>query len=133
MIMNLKFQVEEVRRIEEILRSELEVKEKEKDSLETKIVSLRKEITKILDEIISAQRPYRDRSGLGYNQKHIEKGLSSMTTEEEEKQKTYVEVTIGFTKKEECKPPYENDRKEDYRRMAPSRRPRFHNQQPTME
>jgi hypothetical protein len=35
MILKLKFQVEEARRIEEILRSQLEVKEKEKESLET--------------------------------------------------------------------------------------------------
>jgi hypothetical protein len=35
MIMKLKFQVEEARRIEEILRSQLEEKEKEKESLET--------------------------------------------------------------------------------------------------
>jgi hypothetical protein len=40
--------------------------------------------TKILDEIINAQRSYHDRSGLGYNQTHTEKGSSSMTTEEEE-------------------------------------------------
>jgi hypothetical protein len=90
--------VEEARRIEEILESQLEEKEKEKESLEIEIVSLRKEIqkrdmqqnnTKILDEIISAQRPYHDRSGLGYNQKHTEKGSISMTTKEEAEQKTY--------------------------------------------
>jgi hypothetical protein len=45
MIMNLKVQVEEARRIKEILRSQLEEKEK-KESLETQIVSLRKEIHK---------------------------------------------------------------------------------------
>jgi len=33
--MNLKFQVEEARRIEEILKIQLEEKEKEKESLET--------------------------------------------------------------------------------------------------
>jgi hypothetical protein len=39
--MNLKLQVEETKNIEEILKSQLEEKEKEKEILETKIVSLR--------------------------------------------------------------------------------------------
>jgi hypothetical protein len=81
--------------------------------------------TKILDGIINAQRPYHDRSRLGYNQTHTKKDLSSMTTKEEAQQRTYVEVTIGFTRKEECKFSHENDQKEDYRRMTPSRRIRF--------
>jgi hypothetical protein len=69
--------------------------------------------TKILDEIISVQRLYHDRSGLGYNQTYREKGSSSMTTKEQAKHKTYAEVTRGFTKKEKCKPSYENDRQEN--------------------
>jgi uncharacterized protein YigA (DUF484 family) len=82
MIMNLKFQVEEARRIEETLKNQLEEKEKIKESLEAEIVSLRKELqkkdmqqnnTKILDEIISSQRPYYDKSGLGYKQMHTER------------------------------------------------------------
>jgi hypothetical protein len=118
MILKLKIKVEESKRIEEILRSQLEVKEKEKESLETKIVSLRKEIhkrdmqqnnIKILDEIISAQRSYHDRSGLGYNQTHIENASSYMIVEGEAEQRTYAEFTRGFTKKEECNPSYEND------------------------
>jgi hypothetical protein len=56
-----------------------------------------------------------------------------MTTKEEAEQRTYVEVTKGLTKKEECKPSHENDREYYYRRMAPYRRPRFHNQNPTKE
>jgi hypothetical protein len=67
-----------------------------KESLEGKIVSLRKELqkkdmqknnTKILDEIIIIQRPYYDNSRIGYKQMHIEKGSSSMTTEKEVEQR----------------------------------------------
>jgi hypothetical protein len=65
--------------------------------------------TKILDEIISAQRSYHDRSRLRYNQKHTEKGSSFMTIEEEVEQRTYAKVTRGFIGKGECNPSHEND------------------------
>jgi predicted RNase H-like nuclease (RuvC/YqgF family) len=77
MIINLKVQVRRSQRIEETLKNQLEEKEKMKESLEAEIVSLRKELqkkdmqqnnTKILDEIINSQRPYYDKSGLGYKQ-----------------------------------------------------------------
>jgi len=42
--MSLKFQIEEDKTIEEILRSQLEEKEKTIGSLEEKIVSLRKDL-----------------------------------------------------------------------------------------
>jgi hypothetical protein len=74
-ITELKFQVEEDRRIEETLISQLEEKEKMIENLEAKIVTLRKDIkkdmqhknTKTLDEIINNQRPYYDMSRLVYN------------------------------------------------------------------
>jgi hypothetical protein len=65
--------------------------------------------TKILDEIVSTQRMYHDKSGLRYNQTHTEKGSSSMTIEEEAEEKTYTKVIRGFTKKGECNPAHEND------------------------
>jgi nickel-dependent lactate racemase len=77
MITKLKIQVEEDKRIEEALRNQLEEREKVIEILEEEIVTLRKDLqkkdmqqnnTKILDEIISSQRPYYDRTGLGYNQ-----------------------------------------------------------------
>jgi hypothetical protein len=46
MITSLKIQIEEERRIEEILRSHLEEKEKTIGSLESEIVSLRKDLQK---------------------------------------------------------------------------------------
>jgi hypothetical protein len=80
--MKLNIQVEEDIRIEETLRSQLEEKEKMIESLEEEIVTMRKYLqqqnsTKILDEIINNQRPYYDRSRLGYNQMHTEKGSRS--------------------------------------------------------
>jgi hypothetical protein len=80
--------------------------------------------TKVLDEIISSQRPYYDKSGLGYNQ--IEKGSSSKTTE----QRSYAETVRGSPKKEEGK----RNQEEYYRDTAPPRRFRIQNQQqPTIE
>jgi hypothetical protein len=46
MIMSLKVQIEEDKRIEEILRSQLEEKEKIIGILESKVVSLRKYLQK---------------------------------------------------------------------------------------
>jgi regulator of replication initiation timing len=86
MIMNLKVQVEDTRGIEETLKNQLEENEKMKESFEAEIVSLRKELqkkevqqndTKILDEIVSIQRPYYEKSRLGYQQPHTKKGLTS--------------------------------------------------------
>jgi hypothetical protein len=91
MIMKLKIQVEEDKRIEEALINQLEEKEKMIESLEAEIVTLRKDLqkkymqqnnTKILDEIINSQRPYYDRTRLGYNQMQTEKGSSSKSTKQ---------------------------------------------------
>jgi hypothetical protein len=77
----------------------LEENDKMKESLEVKIVSLRKELqkkdmqqnnTKILDEVIIIQRPYYGKSRLRYKKTHTEKGLSSITTEKEEEQNSDV-------------------------------------------
>jgi predicted acetyltransferase len=74
MVMNIKVQLEESIKIEETFKNQLEEKEKMKEILEAKIVSLRKELqkkgmqqnnTKILDEIINIQRPYYEKYILG--------------------------------------------------------------------
>jgi hypothetical protein len=110
----------------------LEEKDKMIEGLEAEIVTLRKYLqmkdmqqnnTRILDEIISSQRPYYDKSGLGYNQ--TEKGLSSKTTEQEAEQRSYAEIVRGSPKREEGKKIQE----EDYRDTAPPRRFRIQNQQ----
>jgi len=87
MTVKLKIQVEKDKRIKEALRGQLDEKDKRIKNLESKIVTLRKYLqkkdmkensTKVLDEIISSQRTYHDKSRLGYNQ--TEKGSSSKTT-----------------------------------------------------
>jgi hypothetical protein len=128
MIMKLKIQVEEDKIIKEALRGQLDEKDKMIEGLEAEIVTLRKYLqkkdmqqnnTKVLDEIISSQRPYHDKYGLGYNQ--TEKGSSSKTTE----QRSYAEIVRGSPKKEEGK----RNQEEDYRDTAPPRRFRIQNQQ----
>jgi hypothetical protein len=69
-----------------------------------------------LDDIISSQKYYLDKSRLGYNQK--EKGSSSKTIEKETNPKRYVETIKGDKK----------IYKEDYRDTPPLRRFRFQNQ-----
>jgi hypothetical protein len=80
MITKLKVQIEEDKRIEEALKEQLEGKDRIIGNLEVEIVTLRKDIqnknmqnsSKVLDDIISSQKSYLDKSGLGYNQ--TEKG-----------------------------------------------------------
>jgi hypothetical protein len=121
MITKLKVRIEEDKRIEEALKEQLEGKDRIIGNLEAEIVTLRKDIqkknmqnnSKVLDDIISSQKSYLDKSELGYNQ--IENGSSSKTTEKETSQKSYVE-TIKEDKK---------IYKEDYRDTPPPRRFKF--------
>jgi hypothetical protein len=72
--------------------------------LEAEIVTLRKDLqkknmqnnSKVLDDIISSQRPNHDKSRLGYNQ--TEKGSSSKETEQETYQNIYAEIIKGDRK-----------------------------------
>jgi hypothetical protein len=73
--------------------------------------------SKVLDDIISSQKSYLDKSGLGYNQ--TEKGSSSKTIEKETNPKSYAETIKGDKK----------IYKEYYRDTPPPRRFRFQNQQ----
>jgi NACalpha-BTF3-like transcription factor len=88
MIKSLKLQIEEDTRIEEVIRIQLEEKEKMIGILEAKVVSLRKGLqkkymqqksTEILDKIIKNQISSDDRFGLGYNKVQNEKFLGSKT------------------------------------------------------
>jgi hypothetical protein len=125
MITKLKVQKEEDKRIEEALKEHLEGKERIIGNLEAEIVTLRKDIqkknmqnsSKVLDDIISSQKSYLDKSGLGYNQ--TEKGSSSKTTEQETNPKSYAKTIKGDKK----------IYKEDYRDTPPPRRFGFQNQQ----
>jgi hypothetical protein len=74
------------------------------EKLEVEIVTLRKDIqkknmqnnSKVLNDIISSQRPNSDKFGFGYNQ--TEKGSSSKTKEQETYPKIYAETIKGDKK-----------------------------------
>jgi hypothetical protein len=74
-IIHLKTQIEEAKRIEELLKIQINEKEESCCKLEAEIVDLRKKVEKsnkflnnplILDEILEIQRSPYDKSGLGY-------------------------------------------------------------------
>jgi hypothetical protein len=137
-IMKLKLQVEEDKRIKEALRGQLEERDRTIEGLEAEIVTLRKDLqkkdmqqnnTKILDNIINSQRPYYERSGLGYNQTQTEKGSSSKMIEQEAEPRSYAEIVRGPSKEEDMK-----TQGEDYRDTAPPRRFKSqYQQQPAIE
>ena len=91
--------------------------------MEVEIVTLRKDlqkknmhnISKVLNDMLNSQKPYHDKSGLGFNQ--IENGSNSKTTEQETYPKNYAE-TIKDDR---------NIYKEDYMDTPPPRRFRFQN------
>jgi hypothetical protein len=127
MITNLKVQIEEDKRIEEELKEQLEGRDKIIGNLEAEIVTLRKDLqkknmqnnSKVLNDIISSQKPHHDKSGIGYNQ--TEKGSRSKTTEQETYPKSYAQTIKGDRKVY----------KENYRDTPPLRRFIFQNQRPT--
>jgi hypothetical protein len=74
-IVHLKTQIEEAKRIEELLKNQINEKEESCCKLEAEIVDLRKKVENsnkflnsslILDEILESQRSPYDKSGLGY-------------------------------------------------------------------
>jgi hypothetical protein len=74
-IVHLKTQIEEAKRIEELLKIQINEKEESCCKLESGIVYLRKKVensnkflnsSRILDEILESQRSSCDKSGLGY-------------------------------------------------------------------
>jgi hypothetical protein len=86
-IVHLKTQIEEAKRIEELLKIKINEKEGSCCKLEAEIVDLRKKVEKsnkflnssrILDEILESQRSSCDKSGLGYKGKdtHAEESTS---------------------------------------------------------
>jgi hypothetical protein len=98
--------------------------------LEVEIVIFRKSLqkknmqknSKVLDEIISSQRPGHDKFGLGFNQ--TEKGSSSKMTDHERKKRSYANTIRGSDEKEEDT----KFKKEDHRYTPPPRRFRVQNQ-----
>jgi myosin heavy subunit len=86
-IVHLKTQIEEAKRIEELLKIQINEKEDSCCKLEAEIGDLRKKVensnkflnsSRILDEILESQRPSCDKSGLGYKGEdtHVEESTS---------------------------------------------------------
>jgi predicted acetyltransferase len=106
-IIDLRIQLVESKVIEETLKIQLEEKNKTKDNMEAKIVSLRKELQKkdiqldfgnsikILDEIICNKNPFYDKSRLGYKKNNIDEGSSSMMIGNEAVQISYADTING--------------------------------------
>ena len=76
-IVHLKTQIEETKRVEELLKNQINEKEESCHKLEVEVVDLRKKVEKsnkflnssrILDEILESQRSPCDKSGLGYKE-----------------------------------------------------------------
>jgi hypothetical protein len=102
--MKLKVQIEEYKRIEEALKEKLEERDRIIGNLKAEIVTLRKDLqnknmennSKVLDDIISSQKPHYHKSGLGYNQ--TENGSSSKEIEQETYPKNYEKTIKGDRK-----------------------------------
>ena len=87
---------------------------KEKENLEDEILSLKSQLqhkyinksyennSKILEQIISNQNPFFDKTSIGYNQ-NIDEASSSKTTGNEEKPRSFTEVVKGSTNEDEIK------------------------------
>jgi hypothetical protein len=86
-IVHLKTQIEEAKRVEELLRNHINEKEESCHKLETEVVDLRKKVEKsnkflnssqILNEFLESQRSPYDKSGLGYKKEatHAEESTS---------------------------------------------------------
>jgi hypothetical protein len=86
-IVHLKTQIEEAKRVEELLKNQINEKEESCHKLEAEVVDLRKKVEKsnkflnssqILNEILESQRSPNDKSGLGYKREatHVEASTS---------------------------------------------------------
>jgi predicted RNase H-like nuclease (RuvC/YqgF family) len=87
---NLKTKIEEAKRIEELLKNQVNEKEESCHKLDVQVGDVRKKVeksknhinfmnnSKILDEILDSQRSPNDKSDLGYNKEaiHIEASTS---------------------------------------------------------
>jgi hypothetical protein len=112
-IVHLKTQIEEAKRVEELLKNQINEKEDSCHKLEAKVVDLRKKVEKsnkffnrsqILNEILESQRSPYDRSGLGYKGEsiHAEESTSKKhevsTPKDEDKPSTQGKESFKRTK-----------------------------------
>jgi septal ring factor EnvC (AmiA/AmiB activator) len=75
-IVHLKTQIEEAKRVEELLKNQINENEESCHNLEDKVIGIRNKVEKsnkllnsslILNEILESQRSPNYKSGLGYN------------------------------------------------------------------
>ena len=87
MIIDLKIKIEEARLTEYSLNNLLVEKDKENEYLKFEVVSIRKKVqennmnssSKILEHIISNQRPTNDKTGIGYKYQITKQSTSTST------------------------------------------------------
>jgi hypothetical protein len=109
---NLKIQLEETKRREEVVRNQLDKKEESCHELEAEVVNLRKKVEKsdtqnkflnssmTLDEILDSQRSPNDKSGLGYNKEKISTPKKSDAGPSFVKDEDRFDTTPSFAKSE---------------------------------
>ena len=111
-IVDLKTKLGEAKTIEDSLTKQLMENMKEKGNHEAEIVSLKNKLqmkyigksydnsSKILEQIISNQKPFFDKTGIGYKQ-NTDEVSSSIMTGNEEKPRSYAEVVKDSPNEEE--------------------------------
>jgi hypothetical protein len=112
-IVDLKTQLQEAKRIEEVLSKQLNDKEKNCEKLEVEIVLLRRKLekgtnlsklessSKILDDILNSQRPSSNKAGLGYDHKETNKGSKYGIQKSDKNPRTYAASLQSSFKREE--------------------------------
>jgi hypothetical protein len=108
----LKTQLQEAKRIEEVLSKQLNDKEQNCETLEAEIVLLRRKLekgidlskfeisSKILDDILDSQRPSSNKNGLCYDHKETNKGSISGILKSDKNPKTYATALQNSFKRE---------------------------------
>jgi hypothetical protein len=114
-IIDLKTQLQEAKRIEEVISKQLNEKQLDCEKLEAEIVFLKRELekgnnqsrfensSKILDDILNSQISSSNKSGLGYDQKKSNKGSNSTSQKTDKNPKSYAVSLQSSFKKEERK------------------------------
>ena len=116
-IVDPKAKLEEAKRIEDSLTKQLMENMKEKGNREAEIVSMKNKLQtedirksyennfNIIEKIINNQKPFFDKTGIGYKQ-NTDEASSSMTIGNEEKPRSFAKVVKDSPNEEEieCQP-----------------------------
>jgi hypothetical protein len=114
-INDLKTQLQEAKRIEEVILKQLNDREQDCEKLEAEIVLLKREIekekkqsrfensSKILNDILNNQRSPSNKTGLGYDQKKFNKGSNFTYQEINKNPKSYATTLQSSFRKQESK------------------------------